>query len=485
VISRSLILCSLILPLAGGCMTAGDPDPTTDELIAPDGIDEGKADAAAELYVRAGNTSLWVQPTLTRTADAWVLHARTSRNVTDGVGFVFDDPYGDFATTGARTFTVGYSLTAGGPILDGVNLFVGIGAQNAPRLTARVVARPRFVDFGGSSKIYFTAEITPVVVAGRTVFRGKGTTAAATAVTTSAGVARLVDATHFDLDLSRDDITALAGAGKNVDVTTTLANGQQIVRHAHVALTVKKLGLTTDDAYEVWPAPTCTPALKACLTALPAGALDLGPCGDAYTTNACWGQVGAVVDGESISASLAAADARIAAPTGFAADAVGLVGADHADALRAALHQGVIDNLNDQSNRWYLSLATRTAQMNAAVERAFDRAYARPLELVPAHAPIAGDAARTRQVVADALLAYLVTTDYLHSEFGRSYDQLTKEFRAQHVASIRAFRESEDIFVDPAHPNAPIYLGDWLGTHTEVTVDKTTGAATHVLVELD
>ena len=85
-------------------------------------------------------------------------------------------------------------------------------------------------------------------------------------------------------------------------------------------------------------------------------------------------------------------------------------------------------------------------------------------------------------VVADALLRYLLTTDYENSEFSRSYAELTRVFRAQHVASLRAFRET----VTPEVIGGTTYYIDrWLGAHTEISVDATTGAATLVYVELD
>jgi hypothetical protein len=124
--------------------------------------------------------------------------------------------------------------------------------------------------------------------------------------------------------------------------------------------------------------------------------------------------------------------------------------------------------------------------LDRAIDDSFDTAYARPLALVGApHAPVPGDVAAARQVAADALLAYLATQDYLHSEFGRSYDALTKEFRTQHVQSLREFRETNTSESFPSIPNIDFYIGQWLGTHTEIQIDRTTGAAVNVLVELD
>ena len=481
-------LASLLAIAAPACMT--DDAPVTDEVTAPDGAgDDAKADTATELSVRAGDTTLWVQQLVARKGNTFVVHARTSRNLVDdvGTGYVFDDPYGAFAKKSARVFEVSYGVSELGPLEDGVNLFVGFEAVGGHSLTSRMVIRPRLAAAAGSSKLAFTAEVTPIVVDGATVFRVQGrSTVAMTAVASTAGAAALVDPQHFTIDLSRADVAALAGTTTTLAVSATLATGT-VTRHANLTFSIKALGLTTGDAYAQWPAPTCTAKLKACLTALPGGAIDLSSCGDANTTLACEGQVGVVVDGPAITQAMATTDARLADPAGFGGDASGLVGADRAASLATALRAKIQDATNALSGRWYLAAATRDARLSTAVDGSFDRAYARPLELIGARAPVPGDADVTRQVAADALLQYLTTQDYVHSEWERSFDQLTIDYRAQHVASLREFREApDDLFTDPvAYPNQTVYIGQWLGAHTEITIDNATGAAVNVLVELD
>src|SRR5687768_9997170 len=78
-----------------------EPEGDLDEIeVSAD--DDGKADTASELKVRTGETSVWMTKQLERreTPDGVVfaLRGRASRNVTEGMGFVFDDPYGDFAS---------------------------------------------------------------------------------------------------------------------------------------------------------------------------------------------------------------------------------------------------------------------------------------------------------------------------------------------------------------------------------------------------
>src|SRR5690349_2857164 len=100
---RTASLLSLALAIAPACFSS-DLGPDTDDTEALD--DDGKADAATELSVRAGETTLWVDRALVRKGDAFVLHARTSRNLTDTRAFVFDDVYGAAEQKSARVFEV-------------------------------------------------------------------------------------------------------------------------------------------------------------------------------------------------------------------------------------------------------------------------------------------------------------------------------------------------------------------------------------------
>src|SRR4051794_3442722 len=92
------VACALIL-LAGCTSTAG-----TDETDV-----EGDAAAdAADPSVRVGDTTLSVSRTLERRGDTFVLRGKTSRTMTDGNGFIFDDPYGDFAQVSPRVFELSW-----------------------------------------------------------------------------------------------------------------------------------------------------------------------------------------------------------------------------------------------------------------------------------------------------------------------------------------------------------------------------------------
>ena len=470
----------LVLPLLS---CADQPEAQTDEV--DDAGTDGKADAAAELRVRVSDTTVWVDHLLQRRGDQFVVTGRTSRNLVDAYAYVNDDIVGLVTRPSTRTFEVAYSRDELHTVATGVDLFASMtfvhSSSRPDSLTGHVVARPRVVASTGST-MAFTPELVPTVIAGRTVYRLKGRAASTrdtlTELAASSGTLTIVDGRSFTLDVTDADLVA-----GGVMITAKHPAGA-IASRVTIGIAVKTLGLTTEDAEARWPNPTCTPAMTACLTGLPDGALDLAACGGAREVLACRRDVGAAIDQASLTATLAAVDTRFADPA-FASDVVGLVGVDHTATFTAILRTRVGTAVTAMGGLWLASLAARQAVLDGAVAGTIDGAYARPLGLVAPHAATPGDLASTRQAVADALLAYLANQDYVHSEFGRSLDQLVREFRAQHVQSVREFRETNTSVSFPTAPNVDVYLGQWLGTHVEVSVDRPTGAITNVLVELD
>ena len=236
------VVAVLAVSLSAGC---AEPGVEVEEIEVPADDGEGKADLASELRVRAGDTSVWITRALARRdvngGPAFVLRGRTSRNLTEGMGFIQDDPYGDFAAVSARTFEVTWSVSTARGLIDGVNQFVRLGfapSNGRPdSVTARVVVRPRLEAISGSSKIYLTAELTPVSVGGQVAYRIRArTTAAVTSIqVTAGGVAlsgmRTVDATHAEIDLLPDHVLAMAGvagaAGRLV-ITATVGGGRVV-----------------------------------------------------------------------------------------------------------------------------------------------------------------------------------------------------------------------------------------------------------------
>jgi hypothetical protein len=486
---------SLVVSLVVVAACAGAGDVVVDETEVSPELD-AKADSATELSVRAGDTTLWVAKTVARregpNGAEFVLRGRTSRTLTDGHGFIFDDVYGDFAQKSARVFELTWPVSTARGLVDGVDQFISMSfthsSSRPDALTARVVVRPRLVSFTGSSKIYLTAELTPVVYGGAVVYRLAGHTYGANTGVRAliAGVelsdVRRLDNEAFAIDLQPDQAFALT-AGGDLQIIADFPTGG-VDKRATLGLALKKLGMTAGDVEVVWPPQSCATAVKSCLLALPDGALDLGGCGEAVKVNACAGQVGVFVDDVAFQAELHAADMRLAtAPA--QADATALVGSDKANEWLFNAKQTVEGELEKQLGRWYLSQAARGAALDAALEVGLDHAYARPLDLVEPHVAVPGNAAAMRQVVADAVLGELARMDFVHTEFARTLESLTHEYRAMHVADIQRFRDSVSPEPYPGQPTWDVYIDRWLGLHTEVAVERTTGVIKSVLVEID
>jgi len=457
---------------------------------------ETKADAATEVSVRAGDTTLWVTNKVARrdgvNGPEYVLRGRTSRNLTDGHGFIFDDVYGEFAKKTARTFELTWTVSTARSLVDGVDQFIGLSfvhsSTRPDSLTARVVVRPRLATFTGSTKIYLVAELTPVVYGGAVVYRLQGHTYGANtgihAVVDGIELSdvRRIDNEKFAIDLQPAQAFALT-AGGDIQIIAEFPTGG-VDKRATLGLAIKKLGMTSGDPETVWPPASCSSSVRSCLTALPDGSLDLGGCGAAVEVNACAGQVGVFVDDIAFQATLHDADARLSTAAAKA-DANALVGTDKANEWLFGAKETVEGELQQLFGRWYLSANARSRMLGDALERGLDHAYARPLDIVEAHLAVPGNAAAMRQVAADAVLAEIDSMDFEHSEFARTLESLTHQFRAQHIAGIREFRETIVPEPYPSHPEWDLYTGSWLGLHTEVTVVRTTGDVVQKLVEID
>lgn len=488
---------ALIACLLAAC---ADPEFVDDEVeVGPD----AKEDSVSELRVRTGETTVWMTRELTRrdTQDEalFVMRGRASRNVVDGSGFVFDDPYGDFAKRTTRTFELTWPVSTARTLVDGVNQFVRLhftpSSGRPDSLTARAVVRPRFSSFSGASSIYLTAELTPVVVAGEVVYRAKGRTSSAS-TTLDVQVdgkplpVRKLDGTRFEIDLAPDVAFAIAGVSAaaapdaQVEVAAELAGGTLAVKRARLGLSIKKLALTAEDPFERFPRPACDTETRGCLTALVPDTLDLGSCGEAVVVQSCAGQVGVIVDDVAVQGAIAQGFVITKSP-GFRADAKGLVGADRVEELIGGAEHTIDDRASRVFGRWLLSPAARDVVLSNAVDAAILATYARPLDLVSPIAVTPGDPASIRHAAADGLLAELATFDFLPTELGRTYDTLVGQFRARHVDSIREFRETNAIETHPSFPERDVLIGRWLDAYVEVSVARATGEVVQTYIEID
>ncbi len=452
---------------------------------------DGKADAADELSVRTGETTVSMRQALERRGDQFVLRGRASRNVIEGMGFIIDDPYGQFEIKSARTFEVTWSVSEARTLVDGVDQFVRMTYPHSngrpDSLTARVIVRPRFSSFTGSSSIYLTAELLPVVQAGETVYRAKGKTSAPFAnlqVTLDGEPIAIskVDGTHFTIDLAPSVALRIAGTTSKLNLAARLSTGARVEKQAALGLSIKKLAVTAGDPYEKFPRPDCPAATKTCLLALPDGALDTASCGEAFVVNSCARVIGLRIDDVAVTAAIASGHTVTSSPA-FRSDAQGLVGTTRVEQLIGGAEQTLDDRVSRTFARWLLTPTAKTKVLTTAVDGAIAQAYLRPLELVEPLVAVPGNDASIRNSAADGLLAELAAFDFENTEFGRSYATLVDEFRARHVESIREFRESNPIELGSAE--SAVVIGRWLDAHVEVVVSRTTGEVTRTLIEID
>jgi hypothetical protein len=482
----------LFVLVASSCAADLELEVDTDDV---DATDESKADASGEVRVRAGETSLWVDRVLTpRVQDGrseWVLSGHTSRTLTDGTSFIFDDVVGNFATAGARSFEVAYPAGDRG-LMTGVAHFVRMQFQPSSSrpttLTARVIARPRLLSYSGKGA-YLTAELVPVEVGGRVVWRLSGNASSAIDgvsarvgdLVLGAGDVRVVDPTHFTVDLLDDHVTALVG-GQELVLDLDLSSGTWQKR-ARLGIALKRLGLTSGDPLDVWPPPQCEDEVSECLGDLPDGTSDTSPCGEALEVLQCGGvgSGGVVFDDVRFGAASDQADALLEGT--FATDAPALAGADRAAELAFAVKQEIEGGLEQMIGQSFGGPAALDAAVAAVMTAAIDHAYARPLDLALPHAAAPGSIAKTRQVVADALLAHLADLDLTQTEFGRPLEELTRQFRQRHVDDLRAFRTQ--VTPEQDSQGRDVYVHNWLDPHVEVTVVPSTGEVVNVLFEID
>ena len=473
----------------GGVGGSGGQPVVTDEV-------EQQAAEEGNLQVTVGDTSLWVASSLARRPgngpDDFVLSGGTTRDLGTGRAFVFDHDFGGWSKTGAQIFELSWPVTDLGAILDGTSQFMDLSFATdglwPTQASAHVVVRPRLVSPQGSGAT-LASDIVPIVADGTVRYRIYGT---ADAELYDLGVQldgvdvldlHEADATHFAIDLTADELLAAAGTDAVLRVDVSLLAGQ-FVESATLGVYVHQLGLTTGDPYAIWPAPSCQGTVLACLQALPAGTLDLASCGEALDVLACSPQIGVTTDGAAVAAAVTETQALVEDPSGLAGDATALVGPSRVVPFLAAVDAAVAADLQGCEGRWFLDAQAQEAGLAAEGALVIDHAYARPLDFVAPLAAIPGDAQRARDVAADGLLLYLGTRDFAHTEFSRPLVELARVFRAQHVESIRFFRQDAVATVYAGNPAWDDYIGNWLTPLCEVRVDRATGVLAEVFLEI-
>lgn len=230
-----------------------------------------------------------------------VLKGTASRTITNVFSYVPDDAFGTAALTGTKTFTITLdepheinTLLSGLPILVSIDTLTG----QVRHFDAQVTMQPRFARFEGTTRTIVDPVIRPVLVEDAIDdlrYRGRFTTTvdhwspevfAFDAGDPEVVLQRSLRETTFDWRFAPFSL-AYDPPSDPISMRATFQNYPYVAtKHAGIDLKVVRLGLTTDDPYVVWPAPTCTPEVAECYLAQSGGG-DLGLCGDYRTVRPC------------------------------------------------------------------------------------------------------------------------------------------------------------------------------------------------------
>ncbi|NOK21352.1 hypothetical protein [Corallococcus carmarthensis] len=226
-----------------------------------------------------------------------VLHATANRYLNNVFSYVPDDAFGQANIISERRLEVllpeGHELNS---ILAGLPLFVTVDTNTGTptHYTAKIEVAPRFYDFRGSSSVWVEEAVTPrYVVNGNEslMYRGSANVAASSlTVTAPDGVPTVsrVDADTFNLDWRYGALyQAIDPHTQALTFSAALSSGGTAQKTGRLVARVTSLALTTGDAYDVWPSPTCQPAVYDCVQNQPTGTTDFSACGTYHDVTRC------------------------------------------------------------------------------------------------------------------------------------------------------------------------------------------------------
>nr|MBA3462853.1 hypothetical protein [Deltaproteobacteria bacterium] len=275
-----------------GCATPADEDTELAGPASAEVIDDGKADSA-ELKVRAGNMTVWIDRVISVRRDASqtpyaVIRGRASRTLSGAFSFVPDDAFGEATLVGPRSFEIvlrgGHELNT---MFSGLPLLLDLDAATSPSTsyTVKLDLRPAFAKFEGTSSIHVGSTLRPI-------FIGKDepdplryvadvSTGAAPLTVENGGAATVVPANGgFDVLFAYGDLEAAWNTGAKVAFT---AGGK--TKRAALEARMTRIAMTTQDPYDTWPPARCDVDTYNCT--LEHRGVDLQTCGDYRVVEHC------------------------------------------------------------------------------------------------------------------------------------------------------------------------------------------------------
>lgn len=247
-------------------------------------------------------------------AGRYALQGTTSSTLGGAFAFVPDDEIGATTVSG-KTFTNAFAGSEMRGFVAGQPVFESITLANGGHFTARADLKVAPVR-SGTQRITLDSTFTTYQVGGTDVVRITGAYSTRLVSVRAAFIGPdpkpewtgTVSGKTFRVDVPAALVADAIANGALVGVVVGDARDEYSTSFTPI-LSPVKVKITTGDAYDVWPAPTCTATLKACF-ARTANKVDTSACGDAYTVHACPGAP-AQLCGDALKSAFDAATANL------------------------------------------------------------------------------------------------------------------------------------------------------------------------------
>lgn len=285
-VRRCLLLCFSLA--AAGCIGS----PSIDEEASADDEDA----VGTELSGKASGITVWANPVarpiVRYGANGWLVEGRTSKNLNSVFSFSSDDEFGEATLLSPRKFEIFVDEMAMERLTRGYRLFLDIkpASGSHPQYFAAFELAPRLTRFTGSSKIYPLAVVEPFVFGDEVRYRETVSLAkgyGGLAISTPAGLVPTAIREDRFADFQVGAMLEVAHDPGASFLMTAHKGTTEVEKRAGADLVITSVGVTTNNAFDEWPEPSCQPAVLACLQALPEGELDRSSCGDAIDVLPC------------------------------------------------------------------------------------------------------------------------------------------------------------------------------------------------------
>lgn len=285
-------VCAALPLLAFACASVVEEDEGEFGPASAESVDDGKADGANELRVRASGMTMWIDKAIDVRDDGGELVAtikgRTSRTITGAFPWVPDDAFGTGRVVGPRSFEIelrgGHeinTIASGMPLLVSLEIATGTVAQ----FDARLQLGASLGAFTGSSAMWIGTNLRPVYLGpelGEGHFRA--TVSSSQPISVQDAGSPLVSPTgtnQWSVDWRYGDVEEALRTGRKV----TFQNAAGAQKRASMLLRTRAIGLTSESPESVWPTPTCELATYNCMRETQG--VDLAACGDYYELQRC------------------------------------------------------------------------------------------------------------------------------------------------------------------------------------------------------